>query len=194
MRGLCALLVTLVSVGGCSKPAGDTVSTAASEVSATAATQPGAVSSVAAASAAAGRASVAPSPASPAATKTWKGEYKSSAATLSVPPELSKVHWSDTQSTSGIGEGTLTVTVDGVSGRATGEVEGPLGPATVEGLAADGKLTASVRRKDPDDRGFTGTLEGAVAGDRIEGTMSVSPGQARTPRRATFALTAQATP
>jgi hypothetical protein len=88
--------------------------------------------------------------------------------------------------------GTLTVTVDGASGRATGEVGGPLGPANVEGLVADGKLTAAVRRKDPTDRGFTGTLAGAITGDKVDGTMSMSLGQASSLRSATFSLAPEA--
>ena len=57
-------------------------------------------------------------------------------------------------------------------------MDGPLGPATLEGLSSDGKLTATVRRKDPTDRGFTGTLVGSIVGDHVEGSMSVSLGQA----------------
>jgi hypothetical protein len=129
-----------------------------------------------------------PSAAAASAARTWKGAYKSAAATLSVLPEFSKTHWSDTQSTAGIGDGTLVVVVDGSSGRVTGEIQGVLGPATIEGLSADGKITASVRRTDPKDRGFSGTLVAGVAGDHLEGTMNVSLGQASALRVGTFTL------
>jgi hypothetical protein len=186
MRAGRVLLVVGLSVCGCSRPAGgDGASTAPSGSS----QAPGAATPAAVGSAAASAAASA-SPA--AATRTWKGEYKSTAAALAIPSDRSKVHWSDAPSTTGVGDGTLTVTVDGASGRATGEVSGPLGPANVEGLVADGKLTAAVRRKDPTDRGFTGTLSGAIAGDKVDGTMSVSLGQASSLRSATFSLAPEA--
>ncbi len=122
------------------------------------------------------------------ATRAWKGGYKSAAATLSVPPDLAKTHWSDTKSTAGLGEGTVTLTIEGGSGRARGTIDGPVGPATIDGLAADGQITASVRRQDPTDRGFTGTLVGTVKDDKIEGAMSLSPGQAGVLRTASFTL------
>jgi hypothetical protein len=64
-----------------------------------------------------------------------------------------------------------------------------LGPAVIEGVVADGKLSAAVRRKDPTDRGFTGTMLGQLTADRVEGTLDVSLGTASVLRTATFALT-----
>jgi len=181
MRADRLLIAISLVASGCSKPAGEQPAASAASAS----SQPaGAAASTAA--------SAAPSAATAAATRTWKGAYKSAAAALSIPADRNKVHWSDPQSTTGIGDGTLTVTIDGVSGRATGEVAGPLGPATLEGHAADGKLTATVRRKDPTDRGFAGMLEGTVAGDKLDGTMSVSLGQASALRSATFSLAPEA--
>jgi hypothetical protein len=182
MRPVHWLLVVGLSAGGCSKTSGGDTSTSASGTSSP--VSPGSASSTSAAT-------TAPASSNVAATRAWKGAYKSAAASLTVPPDTSKVHWSDTQSAAGIGDGTLTVTIDGASGRVTGEIAGPLGPASVEGLAVDGKVTASVRRKDPTDRGFTGTLVGSIAGERLDGTMSVSLGQASALRGATFSLAAE---
>jgi hypothetical protein len=176
-----ALLVTCLYACACNLPAGgDSASTA----------RVGSAQPPVATAAAIG--SAATSAATAASTRTWKGEYKSAAAALAIPTDKSKVHWSDAPSTTGIGDGTLTVTIDGASGRATGEVNGPLGPATVEGLAADGKLTATVRRKDPTDRGFTGALVGSITGEKVDGTMSVSLGQASSLRNASFSLAPEA--
>jgi hypothetical protein len=122
------------------------------------------------------------------ATRSWRGTYKSVAAALAVPSDKNKVHWSDSQTSAGVGEGALTLTVDGASGHVSGSLEGALGPATVEGAVADGKLTASLRRKDPTDQGFTGTVLGTVSGDHLEGTMNLSLGLATTLRTATFTL------
>lgn len=148
---------------------------------------PPASAPVASSSAAPSALSAAPS-ASAGVSSSWHGTYKSAAATLTVAPDWKKVHWSDTQSTDGVGDGTLTLAVDGATGHATGALEGPLGPATIDGVVADGKLAAAVRRKDPTDHGFTGTLLGSVSGDHAEGTMNVSLGSASALRTATFVL------
>jgi hypothetical protein len=146
---------------------------------------PLALTPVAASSAAASR--IAPARPS-AAAQSWHGAYRSAAATLTVPPDWKKVHWSDTQSTAGIGDGTMALTLDGATGQLSGMVDGPLGPATVEGVVADGTVAATLRRKDPADEGFTGTLLGSIAGDHVEGTMSMSLGLASALRTATFRL------
>ena len=88
----------------------------------------------------------------------------------------------------GIGEGALSLRVDGSSGRASGAVDGPLGPATLEGVVTDGKVTAQITPKDPPDGGFAGTLVGSLANDQMEGTMSVSSGFAGAVRKATFTM------
>jgi hypothetical protein len=124
----------------------------------------------------------------PVASQSWHGAYKSAASTLTVPPDWKKVHWSDTETTAGIGDGTMALTVDSASGHVNGTVDGPLGPATVDGVLADGKLAATLRRKDPADQGFTGTLLGSLAGDHGDGTMNVSLGLASALRSATFHL------
>ena len=174
MRRLAGLLVLAVA---CGKPSGDATPTAAS-------------ASVSTASSAAPMTSSASSaPKSPAATRSWGGTYKSAASTLTVPPDWKKTHWSDTQSTAGIGDGALALTVDGATGHVSGTVDGPLGPATVDGVITDGNLAATLRRKDPTDQGFTGTVLGSIASDHLEGTMNVSLGLASALRTATFTLT-----
>ena len=137
--------------------------------------------------------SIAPTASAPAPTAqsvTWRGTYKSATGTLYVPQEAAwkGVRWSATDSTSGVGEGTLTLTVEGGTGRVAGVVDGPLGPAIVNGLALLGKLTAAITRKDPTDKGFTGTLVATVAGDKTTGMLNVSPGEGGSVRSASFSL------
>ncbi|MDP9001988.1 MAG: hypothetical protein M3O46_17985 [Myxococcota bacterium] len=138
---------------------------------------------------------VAPTPPSPTGgnptvrtRSAWRGSYKSAAGALYVPPDWKNVHWNVKDDGAGIGEGIIALHIDPLSGRVLGTVEGPLGPAVLEGLAADGKLTASIARKDPADQGFKGTLVGAIADDHAEGTMNVSPAEANAIRTATFML------
>ncbi len=130
----------------------------------------------------------APAPAASGAAALWRGTYKSAAATMTVAPAWKKGHWSGPASNAGLGEGTVAIDVDPTTHRVTGTLDGPLGPATIDGVADEGKLTASIARKDPSDRGFTGTLVATVTADHVEGTMNVAPGQAGELRTATFTL------
>ena len=50
--------------------------------------------------------------------------------------------------------------------------------ALVAGLLEGDSLTASFRRKDPADNGFYGTILGKVAGDKVEGSVAASRGNA----------------
>jgi hypothetical protein len=184
MTRLTAALLLLSGVTACDKPSADTTPAPAS----TSATTPVASSSARA------TASASSAPVSPAATQSWRGTYKSAASTLTVPPDWKKTHWSDTQTTAGIGDGALALSIDGASGHVSGTVDGPLGPATVDGVVTEGTLAATLRRKDPSDQGFTGTLLGSVASDHVEGTMNVSLGLASALRTATFTLTPGAAP
>jgi hypothetical protein len=116
----------------------------------------------------------------------WKGGYKSVAGTITLPKD---VKWKVPDSTDGIGEGTIAVTVDRPSGRVRGTLDGALGPATIDGLASDGKLTATVARQDPTDHGFTGTLSGDLGDAGARGTMNVALAEVSAVRNATFELT-----
>jgi hypothetical protein len=84
----------------------------------------------------------------------------------------------------------MTLEIDAATGRAVGTVEGPLGPAIVDGVVRDGKLTATILRKVPSDHGFSGTLLGTVERDAAEGSMNLSSAEASAIRSATFTLSA----
>jgi hypothetical protein len=130
-------------------------------------------------------------PSDAAATRAvagWRGSYKSTAGVLYVPADWKDVHWNVKESAAGIGEGTMVLTIDPVSGRVLGVLDGPLGPATVDGFASDRKLAATISRRDPTDQGFTGTLIGSLGGDSANGTMNVSPADASAIRTAMFTL------
>jgi hypothetical protein len=118
----------------------------------------------------------------------WTGTYKSAAGTLYIPPEWKNVRWSGVESQAGVGEGTMTLEIDAATGRVLGVVDGPLGPAMVDGVVLDGKLSASIVRKVPSDRGFSGTLLGSVDRDVAAGSMSLSSAEANAIRSATFTL------
>jgi hypothetical protein len=153
---------------------------------------PGAVSSAVAASASVGAvASAVPSAsvaAKTSAPQTWKGSYKTAPGTLTVPPDLSKTHWSSSDTTTGVGDGTMLLTVDPATHRVTGTLDGAIGAAVVDGLLGDAQLSASVRRRDPTDKGLAGTLLATVSADKITGTLTLASGDGATLRTGTFTL------
>jgi hypothetical protein len=169
--------LALAALAACSKSSGDVAASASASASAPAS-----------ASSAAATPSTSASTASGAAASSWAGKYKSEAASITVPPEWKKVHWSDTKSTEGVGEGAMTLAIDGATGHVTGTLEGPLGPATLDGSSAGGAVSATLVRKDPGDHGFGGTLLATVSGDELEGSMNLSLGTGGVVRTATFSL------
>jgi hypothetical protein len=173
----------LLAVVACDKPSSGGPAPAAS------------VSVGAAPSTASAAATASSTPTAAAATQSWRGTYKSAAAPLAVPPGWKGTKVSDPQPSAGVGEGAVALTVDGARGHVSGTIDGPLGPATIDGVVTDGKLAATLRRKDPTDQGVTGTALGAVAGGKLEGTLQASLATNGALRTASFALTpAGATP
>src|SRR5579863_5095440 len=103
-------------------------------------------------------AAIAPNqPSAKDASASWRGSYRSAPATLYIPADWKSVHWNVAESSWGLGDGTIRLTGDS-AGRIQGVIEGPLGPAVVDGFVADGGLTATVRPAHFEDRGFAGTL------------------------------------
>jgi hypothetical protein len=98
------------------------------------------------------------------------------------------VKWKIPESAAGVGDGTIALTVDRATRRVQGKVDGVLGPATIEGVAIDGKITATVSREDPKDHGFTGTLSGDVGDTATRGTMNLALADVSAVRNATFEL------
>jgi hypothetical protein len=132
-----------------------------------------------------------PIPTSAAASHSgtsWRGTYKSAAGTLYIPPAWKDVHWKVKETGSGLGEGVIAVQLDPANGRVVGTLDGPLGPAEIDGLDAEGTLTAAIARKDPTDQGFMGTIVGSIANGRAEGTMYLSLAEASAIRTATFTM------
>ena len=119
-------------------------------------------SSVAVVASAAPSASVAAGSATP---QSWRGKYTTTPGSLVVPKDWSKTHWSSPDTTTGVGDGTLQLSVDPATHRVTGSLDGVVGAAVIEGFVGAEGLTASVRRKDPTDKGLAGTLLATIATD-----------------------------
>jgi hypothetical protein len=121
-------------------------------------------------------------------TAAWRGTYHSATATLYVPSDWKSVHWKVPETPQGVGDGTLELTVNPTTHRVLGTLDGPLGPATIDGFASGHALTATLARKDPADRGFAGTLVGTVDDDAVTGIVHAALAEANAIRTATFSL------
>lgn len=148
--------------------------------------------SVVASSSAAAVASAAPSAsvaAAGTAPQAWHGKYTTTPGSLVVPKDWAKTHWSSSDTTAGVGDGTMLLTVDPATHRITGTLDGAIGAAVVEGLLGEGGLTATIRRKDPTDKGLAGTLVATASADKVTGTLTLTTGDGATLRSGTFTLT-----
>ena len=116
---------------------------------------------------------------------TYAGKYTVTAGKMYVPEQKdwSSVKWKNDE-TKMLGDGDLTLSVDG-QGRVSGSTEaGPLGASVLEGISDGTTLTCTVRRKDPSDEGLTGTLVATIAGDALDGTMKLAESNAAVVREA----------
>jgi hypothetical protein len=127
-------------------------------------------------------------PPAPKGPASYEGTYTSKAGSLYVPEgaEYKGARWRGDDAGDGLGDGTLSFTVDPVTGRIEGKGTGSLGNVVVAGVLAEGTASFAIFRADPLDGGFTGAATGKVAGDTIEGTMRLSRGFAEAIREATF--------
>jgi hypothetical protein len=132
--------------------------------------------------------------------ETWSGKYVSAAGSVYVfdGGEWAGVSWRGDDAGLGLGEGTISLTLDrkagvilGVAGGAIGDVviSGSLFPEEAGSPSSGGQtITATVGRKDPLDRGLSGTLGAKAEGDKLTGTMRLSAANARVVREASFTL------
>ena len=127
---------------------------------------------------------------SPPASISWTGSYTSTPATFYVHDggEWKGVHFRGDDAAVGLGEGTLSLTIDTKSGGVRGSGSGSLGDLVLAGAVTGEELTFSVLRKDPTDRGLTGTGVGKLSGSSATGTIRLSRGDAHVIREAKFTL------
>lgn len=116
---------------------------------------------------------------------TYAGKYVVAVGKMYVPDQKD---WSSVKfkndETKLLGDGEISLVVDG-TGRVSGGTEaGPLGASVIDGTSDGTTLTATVRRKDPSDQGLTGTLVAKIAGDALDGTMKLAESNAAVVREA----------
>jgi hypothetical protein len=120
----------------------------------------------------------------------WAGTYSLAAGTLSIPTEnkdYKGVKQAKDDPSKMMGDGKLELTVD-ANGKVLGTIEGPAGPAVIDGNVVGDELRGQVRRKDPKDDGLTGTLSAKMAGDSADGTLSLAVANAEIVREGKVVL------
>jgi len=118
-------------------------------------------------------------------TASFVGKYVVTVGTMYVPAEKdwASVKFKNDDSKL-LGDGEMTIVID-PSGRVSGGTEaGPLGASVLDGTSENGRVTGTIRRKDPSDEGLTGTLDATLTGDVLTGTMKLAESNAAVVREA----------
>lgn len=185
------LLAVVLALGGCDKSKQEgTAPPSASGATAppTAASGSAAVRGDAAAATAASAA--ASEGASPAGAATYGGTYTLAPAPYYIADakDFSHVKQAKDDPSKHVGEGALSLVVDG-AGRVTGTIDsGPAAPAVIDGSLMDGEVRGNVRRKSPEDAGLTGTIVAKIGGAAGEGKLSLAEANASIVRAGAVAL------
>ena len=176
MRGLFLDLLAVLALAGYSRSTPSTTATTSSASIPLATPNPSSSASASAAT---------------AGPVTYTGHYTSKEGSLFVPDgaEWSGVKWRGDDASIGMGDGTLTFTVDPKTGRLDGTGDGAIGPVVVTGMLSDARVSFTLARKDISDEGFTGSAIGRVTDGKILGTMNLSLASASVIREASFSLT-----
>jgi hypothetical protein len=118
---------------------------------------------------------------------TYAGTYDAERGTLYVPDaEAWKGVGLRPDDAGATGEGAITLTIDPDGGALTGTLEGPLGPATLNGVTQENAMTFQVSPKEKTELAFRGTGTASIDGGAITGEMHLSSWRANVLRDATF--------
>jgi len=150
------------------------------------------VSSASASTTATASASATASATSPRAVE-YVGTYDSKPNALYVPDggEWKGFKFRGDVDAGALGEGTLSFTVDAKTGDLSGKLEGPLGPATLSGVAQSGVVSFHVAPESAGDMSFKGTGTGTLDGGVVSGRIEASSWHANVLREASFSAKAK---
>ena len=120
---------------------------------------------------------------------TYAGTYNAERGTLYIPDAAA---WNGVNlrpdDAGATGEGAISLTIDPDGGALTGTLEGPLGPATLNGFAQETGITFQVAPKEKTDLAFRGTGTASLDAGVVSGEMHVSSWRANVLRDATFSV------
>jgi len=130
-------------------------------------------------------------PSASAATGHYVGTYEAKPGELFVPDggEYQGFKFRGDADAGALGPGTLSFGVDPATGVLSGELEGPLGPATITGVAREGSLSFHLTPRDDSAMEFRGTATGTFDGGAATGQIQASSWHANVLREASFTAT-----
>jgi len=131
-------------------------------------------------------------PSASAANSRYVGTYEAKRAELFVPDagEYEGFKFRGDADAGALGPGTLSFSVDPATGVVSGELEGPLGPGTIAGVAHDGSLSFHLTPRGGEDAmAFRGTATGTLDGGAATGRIQASSWRANVLREADFTAT-----
>lgn len=177
MKRYRAVLSLVLVLTGCPKDDAPKTDDAAPVASSSISPQGSAAPPASGAASGSASASASAAPASAAPAASYEGKYTATPGTLHIPSDnkdYTGVKQAKDDGTKMVGDGTMTLAVDG-NGRVTGTFEnGPAQGSVVDGSVSDGKIAGTVRVKNAADDGLHGSLVGKMTGDAIEGTMTLA--------------------
>jgi len=123
----------------------------------------------------------------------WSGKYTAIESTLYVTPATrdAGLKFRGEDASAGLGEGDVSIAIDPTTHAVTGELSGPFGDATIDGMRDKEVVTFTVRPKKPSDDSFYGTGEAKADGGKLIGTLHVSRARANIIREGSFSLSPQ---
>lgn len=119
---------------------------------------------------------------------TWTGSYEAAKHHIDLSTKIGGLpEWAADEGASGTGKGSVRLTPD-ATGAATGSVEGPLGPAALEGAFDGDVLAVRFYPKSADRSGFSGVLVARREGERLTGSLDAATSDGRVARTAKITL------
>jgi len=119
----------------------------------------------------------------------WRGKYKATQASVTVPKGVAYKWWEGDDGASASGDGQIELTV-AEDGSVAGTSSGALGNLTIRGMVEEDVLRAGVTPTDQaSEASMTGVLVGTVTEKSIEAQLRVSSHDAALVRRSAVRLT-----
>jgi hypothetical protein len=119
---------------------------------------------------------------------TWTGTYEAAKHHIDLPAKIGGLpEWAADEGARGTGKGSVRLTPDS-TGAATGSVEGPLGPAVLEGAFDGDVLALRFYPKNAERSGFSGVLIARRDGERLTGSLDAATTDGRVARTAQITL------
>jgi hypothetical protein len=122
----------------------------------------------------------------------WTGKYEASKHRIELSAKVGGLpEWAADDGPRGTGAGTVELVPD-ASGATSGSMDGPLGPAALEGSFDGDTLAARFYPKNDDRTGFSGVMVARRDGERLVGSLDAATSDGHVARSAKVTLSRRA--